>query len=1622
MTFADRGTENKLQTCGGQAGDSYVSKCQDKSTYKVNTSLEQTGFFSTASGKPVQLSEESLKKGKQLFLEIESSLPAYDKGEFNVKFPYEEDDDKLVNAGKDNMFITNPTPIKEKHTRSSIEFPFSNAKDKQVGVLEKALKHGKLAFSHMETENSDQSSGFSVADNCVVKCQDKSTCIGNFAGGFSTASGKAVQLSEDSLRKARQLFMEIENNNSKPDNKDIFTIKSPCKEVNPMFARKDMAFNTNVKQTIPQDSSVSKKLVNVKANCGFNTASGKQVLVSEDTLEKVKSMLKGFDHLSSIEYDSLSERPQPAPPKKTYMCSLPQRGELSVEKRAASPLQTTQVEKSLQSSSKTVHSSEMQEGFLQNEERIPTALEHNLSHYNKSTVHSRPHCKAETTAGNLNASFASFVRAPENCQEKEAMESAIAFMEDGELTENSVIYAGETCPTEEENKQNGKRLRTEEGFLFGEPPIKRRLLPEFDRTIEAKRSSSFKAMTSTPDDASRDRRKFTYNVALKPISCRPPSGKKGRKEAKIPSFTVPDQDLKGFHCRTTIFQNRLLNFPENDPSVASSPCKMTPVKECEKTKSMQPPSKQVKTFIPPLKTKSTFPSGDKSGDSKSDFSSKENVSTGDEQIKYQNEETVDSGVSLKEKEPVKTTITLEDRQFHEQGLRKMIENLHCARDMQAMRIRKKQRQKIRPQPGSLYTAKTSTSERFSLKAAVEGKCPFSYSLEQLHMFGVLKNSIGINSENAESFQFDCLDHFSKDLLFAGHGIQIADGGWLIPTDNHKAGKEELYRALCDTPGVDPKLISEAWTNNHYRWIVWKLAAMEVSFPEKCASCCLTPERVLLQLKYRYDVEVDKSQRSAVKKIMERDDTAAKTLILCFSKVISMRTSLLSPNGSKPNVAEANKSLTVIEVTDGWYGIKALLDPPLSALVNRKRLAVGSKIIVHGAELIGSNEACTPLEAPESLMLKISANSTRLARWYAVLGFYQDPRPFPLSLSSLFGDGGLVGCIDVIIERVYPLQWMEKMPNGIYVFRNDRAEEREAEKHSAKQQKNLEALFGKIQAEFEQSEAKAKSEVSRQTLTRKQIHAMQDGAELYEAIQNESDPGYLEACLSNEQLRALNNHRQTLNDRKQAEIQAEFRKAIESDEQGQNGCGKRDVTSIWKVRIVDYKNQEKDSAFILNIWRPLSDVRSLLKEGGRYRMYHLSTSHSKGKSDTSDVQLTATKKTQYQQLQPSQEILASIFSPRCAVQFSELLDPSFCAPCAEVDVVGYVISISRKAGLPPYAYLSDENHNLIAVKFWTDLCLLALEDVIKPYTLIAASNLQLRSNCELSIPTLFAGELSLISANPKDGYLQEEISKLRNTVQNIKIFCNDAEKKLVNLLQTSRQEGLKSTLYSLDADGPVWKSGVGPNKKFLTPSVDKTQLRASLSMFTPERKLTPVSASITPQVSCSNKKEIDSSKDSKKKKAINFLCRIPSPPPVSPGQAMVSPSLQKAFRPPRCSGPPHSSIIRDKNCKSTGARSLQKCNTNSKPEEGWVADEELAMINTQALLCGIDEEKKMCILGESSNDLLSDAEIKKDCHQSVIGIGADAVIDARQEAEDKKQNVTQPVSYQRKLKRRKRKCY
>lgn len=51
----------------------------------------------------------------------------------------------------------------------------------------------------------------------------------------------------------------------------------------------------------------------------------------------------------------------------------------------------------------------------------------------------------------------------------------------------------------------------------------------------------------------------------------------------------------------------------------------------------------------------------------------------------------------------------------------------------------------------------------------------------------------ITSETAESFRFSLQQFFKLEALTDQGGVRLADGGWLIPSNDLTAGKEEFYR-------------------------------------------------------------------------------------------------------------------------------------------------------------------------------------------------------------------------------------------------------------------------------------------------------------------------------------------------------------------------------------------------------------------------------------------------------------------------------------------------------------------------------------------------------------------------------------------------------------------------------------------------------------------------------------------------------------------------------------------------------------------------------------------------------------------------------------------------------------
>uniref|UniRef100_A0A3B4UCS1 BRCA2 DNA repair associated n=1 Tax=Seriola dumerili TaxID=41447 RepID=A0A3B4UCS1_SERDU len=1483
-----------------------------------------SGGFCTASGKKVSVSDDAIKKAKSLLNE-------------NAVL---KDTNKQLKQKEDRL-------------------PPQNS-GKGVAISFAAQKKAKPLLSECD----------GVEDKISVKpthAKIPDSCSSLRNGGFLAASGKPVAFSSEALQKAKALFSDIS-----------FSAEIPA-----------------VSDTGKSDKYKDTQINTEKVHCGFTTAGGAKVRVSEKNLLKAKNLLKEFTDGESHDSNFCSTSPHDAhktdPSKvknvKSSNSNLTTARDKDMPARESAP----EVVKCVQSLKDTYHENEtlqnssahgsvsikekaLKEASKFKEGKITPSSVDNLhdtpgaemanvldNEVNHTSSREGPKLKRSEESSVLILQSLNLSGCTETQQKflaQEALDCTKALLEDESLAGQSLSVTLENVPQRdnpksnngsvEEQKGRGKRS-VDDADMTGQPPLKRRLLEEFDRTVDGPRCSTLRPQKSCPNSVIKDRRAFKYSVCLHPNITRPhkngktyvetsqqkttptqhsASGESRSAHSKMPVFVPPF--IK--NTKTESHKNALLKDNIRTPSAFVPPFKKQrtivqessskPQEEENKHHHLFVAPSYSNIFVPP--TKKTQSSIDVTGNrSKEDIQTVALPDTTNDYLK--DNQNVPFGCGSEDAAAEASCV--ENTSSRSQDMFLNLENVELARDMQDMRIRKKKRQTIRPFPGSLFLTKTSGVSRIPLKAAVNGKPPARYTLKQLYGYGVHQHVSEITSETAETFRFNLQQFLKLEAFIDGGGVQLADGGRLIPSNDGTAGKEEFYRALCDTPGVDPKLISEEWVYNHYKWIVWKQASMERSFPETMGSLRLTPEQVLLQLKYRYDVEIDHSRRPALRKIMEKDDTAAKTLVLCVCGIVSRgqspnrqsRNDTKTPQGADAKVESPS---AVVWLTDGWYAIKAQLDEPLTAMLHKGRLAVGWKLIIHGAQLVGSQDACSPLEAPESLMLKICTNSSRPARWDTKLGFHRDPRPFLLPVSCLYRNGGPVGCVDITILRSYPLQWMQRKPDGGVVFRSVRAEEKEARRYSSHKQKAMEILFAKIQTEFEKEEkGNNKPQRRRRTISRQDIANLQDGEELYEAVGD--DPSYLEAHLSEQQLETLQTYRRSLMEKKQADLQDRYRRALEA-ENDDGGCPKRDVTPVWRLHIADSMGQP-GSVYQLNLWRPSSDLQSLLKEGCRYKVYNLTTSDGKKRSSIETVQLTGTKKTQFQDLQASQEWLMARFQPRVSTNFVNIQNPEFQPLCGEVDLTGYIISVIDGQGSSPAFYLADGRLNFVKVRCFSSFSQSGLEDVVKPRVLLALSNLQLRGQSTCPTPVVYAGDLTVFSTNPKEVHLQESFSQLRNLVQSQENFFPTCEEKLSHLVKSNGLSSICSP--ALQPQTPACTS----DRRQDTSLVCQQPIR-SLGSFTPVSRNPPAATPSTEK----------DPKSLKRRRALDYLSRIPSPPSLAHLGAVASPSVNKTFNPPRRSGTP--STLKT---VQTPARKP----VVPQVEDEWVNDEELAMIDTQTLLAG-----------------------------------------------------------------------
>uniref|UniRef100_A0A131YJ00 Breast cancer 2 susceptibility protein n=1 Tax=Rhipicephalus appendiculatus TaxID=34631 RepID=A0A131YJ00_RHIAP len=656
-------------------------------------------------------------------------------------------------------------------------------------------------------------------------------------------------------------------------------------------------------------------------------------------------------------------------------------------------------------------------------------------------------------------------------------------------------------------------------------------------------------------------------------------------------------------------------------------------------------------------------------------------------------------------------------------------------------------------PGKLWILRRVMKvARLSLRDALQGQHPSFYSLDQLKGYGVLDSTTAVNSQNSADFVFYISS--SDRLLILGDGATMQ----LESTEAH-LGKDEFSSAFFCMPGVDSYLVPQGWLENHYRWIVWKLASMELHCPQVFGGRSLTPDQVMLQLKYRYDIEIDNSCRSALRKIYERDDVPSKTLVLCVSAL-----------------EHKEDGAVQLELTDGWYSIRAELDEPLLRLASAGRLFVGLKLLTSGAELVGSAEACAPLEAPADAALKLSYNSTRRARWDVHLGYFAAPRPFRVSLASLHPKGGLVGRVDCLVIRAYPVMYLEMLPNGMGVMRHEKEELIVAAKHEKVRSAFIEKLTAEVLSQVEKSDMEElRLSGIRMSYSVKQIQGLNSGRDIWKAIKNSSDPSEIERLLSEEQLRLLRSFQEEQLCSRQATIQQKLESALQTATD-ENKCPKeRVVIPVLKVLLggIHEADLRKNICCLMCVWRPTDDTRELLKQGKALSIYNVNVTCSRKvlpDIQNSAVELTTTKMTQFEPAECPDHV--RIYYMRQVTSFPVLLTESGSQGRA-VDIVGFVLRVShQKEGT--VLTLTDARFNFVQLVIGRKAS--ATEESMNG-ELLSATDVTLRTGNADRIATLETTEFSVLTASPASNSLQHALSALKASIQDPSDFATTALARL-----------------------------------------------------------------------------------------------------------------------------------------------------------------------------------------------------------------------------------------------------
>lgn len=260
--------------------------------------------------------------------------------------------------------------------------------------------------------------------------------------------------------------------------------------------------------------------------------------------------------------------------------------------------------------------------------------------------------------------------------------------------------------------------------------------------------------------------------------------------------------------------------------------------------------------------------------------------------------------------------------------------------------------------------------------------------------------------------------------------------------------ETIFPNVAVNPAT--RIGSAAWMRMSYSLAVWKYARLAVGSmqdTQKKACNFFSGAHVVRDILRRLDREWKQNKAMPLLKMVRRDASTFSHFVVLVTKI-----------------SQGEKGRAALEISDGWHVARAVTDAALSsAVLHKKRLVVGDKIHISHASVSDTRaEQFFFGDGDElgTLLFNLSLNNVRKVpseqHFATKLGFHIRSALYTRSTKQICQHGGIIPCIVAVIQRSYPLKFLEKLPEP---EDEDQDEEGEAE------QRNTRHVWRREEAEF-----------------------------------------------------------------------------------------------------------------------------------------------------------------------------------------------------------------------------------------------------------------------------------------------------------------------------------------------------------------------------------------------------------------------------------------------------------------------------------------------------------------------------------------------------------------------------